>query len=931
MAVERGLVAHTGTVRAGDAPERRRPPGPEADATATVEGADVTVDDRTDEASAAADPLSVLARTPLLGRYLVLERLGAGGMAVVASAYDSRLDRKVAVKLVHPRMNALNGRARMLKEAQSLAQLAHPNVVAVYDVGTHDEHVVLAMELVQGRTLRQWLLEGPHPWRTVLDRFVRAGRGLAAAHAAGIVHRDFKPDNVLVGDDGRVLVADFGLATARGISQPPIPGARSSSLLDVQLTANGTVVGTPAYMAPEQRSGLPVDARVDQFSFCVALHEALFGERMRFDPHAQRVLTPVRSDLGPALGAPAWLRRVLARGLAIAPSGRWPSMEALLTALGEHTTPRRRWAGVALSACIVAGGALGWPHDGDADEVGRCARASTAAAELWSSETRGRIERAMTRTGVAHARHTWRHVESNLHAYVQGWTRMHESTCTSGDPIAGERTRTCLARRRVALQSTIDVLAEADATAVERAARVVAALPALDDCVDPERATLPVPDDPRTAAEVEAIRERLQHAHALGQAGRYGEGIAIARAQIDLAELTGHMPLQAEAQLQLGALLELGGDAKAAEDHLLRAVWLARESGHDVPAALAMIRLMGAVGYHQARVEDGLAWWRHAEAAAERARLDRRHVAWMRNAAASVLYRAGDYDGAGAIYEQNLELLAEPQNDAERQELAGALNNLGNVEARRNRMDGSTQALERAVEVMTELLGPEHPTVAITIANLGNMRFDLGELEVANEHLQRALRILRASVPDDHPAIASLLGNLGLVQERLGRAQDGRRSLEESTALKRRRLGDDHPDVAHSLNNLGEVVRGQGDAAAAAEYHAEAVEIWRRKDPEHPYASFPLANLGVDLLELGRTDEALVHLRAAAAICATKQVDPTIMATTKFGLARATWSDPRSRAEALRLAREAEAGYAAIGGRYRFERDRVRAWLAEHE
>ena len=229
-----------------------------------------------------------LARGSTVGRYIVLDRLGSGGMGVVFSAFDPELDRKVAVKVLNAgdRRKKKAGRVRLLREAQALAKLNHPNTIAVYDVGTLGESVFLAMEFIAGKTLRGWVADkrdrGELDWRAVLDVFMQAGRGLAAAHAAGIVHRDFKPENVMVDLDGRARVLDFGLArpardtTSSADREDP---EHSSGTFEVRLTATGAVMGTPYYMAPEQHRGDAVDERADQFSFCVALWEALFGGR----------------------------------------------------------------------------------------------------------------------------------------------------------------------------------------------------------------------------------------------------------------------------------------------------------------------------------------------------------------------------------------------------------------------------------------------------------------------------------------------------------------------------------------------------------------------------------------------------------------------------------------------------------------------------
>jgi len=291
----------------------------------------------------APGPEPVLERGAALGRYLILERLGAGGMGVVFLAYDPELDRKLALKLLHPGPAAHAGRARarLLREAQAMARLTHPNVVAVHDVGTFGGQVFVAMDFVPGQTLGAWLATRRPDWRAALKLFAQAGAGLAAAHAAGIVHRDFKPDNVLVGDDGRVCVTDFGLArTGTGTEASGVMPAspRDDAGPSVALTQAGAVMGTPAYMAPEQYHGESADARADQFSFCVALWEAIYGRRPFAGETLLELAQAVTMGEVQAPGraaAPTWLRRTLERGLAVDPAARWPSMSALLAELAH--------------------------------------------------------------------------------------------------------------------------------------------------------------------------------------------------------------------------------------------------------------------------------------------------------------------------------------------------------------------------------------------------------------------------------------------------------------------------------------------------------------------------------------------------------------------------------------------------------------------
>ena len=309
------------------------------------------------------DPVVAVGDT--IGRYVVLRRIGAGGMGVVFAAYDPQLDRRVALKLLRTGMGLGEGeaRARLVREAQAIAQLSHPHVVAVYDVGTAaDGDVYIAMEFVEGDTLTNWLSRWERSWRDVVAMFRDAGLGLAAAHAVGLLHRDFKPDNVLVGADGRVRVTDFGLArslvTGGEDSADNLP--RDLTPLRVTLTATGAVMGTPRYMAPEQLAGKDISAAADQFSFCVALYEAVFGVHPIVGDTAAKMLEEGARMRPPpeGRGAPASLITVLARGLDPVPARRFPSMSALLAEI-EHAIrpPRRRYMAIAGAAALVLGGA----------------------------------------------------------------------------------------------------------------------------------------------------------------------------------------------------------------------------------------------------------------------------------------------------------------------------------------------------------------------------------------------------------------------------------------------------------------------------------------------------------------------------------------------------------------------------------------------
>ena len=310
-----------------------------------------------------------------LGRFTIIDILGSGGMGVVLAAYDPQLDRKVAIKVLRTR--GLTGKrrekeaARLLREARAMAQLSHPHVITVYEAGTIDERVFIAMEYIEGMTLRTWLADTKRSVPEILEAYVKAGRGLAAGHAANMVHRDFKPDNVLVGNDGRVRVIDFGLARpTRGAvldtpsdetssdSLPLTPDrtsspSMSSAALHLQLTTAGTLFGTPMYMAPEQHNKVELDTRADQFAFCVAVFEALYG-RMPF-PAASYAELCASVTLGeislpaPSPEIPDRVMNAILRGLRTKPDDRFPSMDALLAELEPQTARRRGLAVVSMA------------------------------------------------------------------------------------------------------------------------------------------------------------------------------------------------------------------------------------------------------------------------------------------------------------------------------------------------------------------------------------------------------------------------------------------------------------------------------------------------------------------------------------------------------------------------------------------------------
>jgi formylglycine-generating enzyme required for sulfatase activity len=332
-----------------------------------------------------ATAIDVLKKGDTLGRYLVLEQLGAGAMGVVYAAYDPELDRKIAIKILRPQEgkgDKTRRQERLVREAKAMAKLSHPNVGAIYDVGVHGDQVFLAMEFLSGGTLRAWMAAKKRPWREVVKMFIEVGKGLAGAHAEGLIHRDFKPDNVLLDKNGAPKVVDFGLVRLNSAALDRSTTGSIDAISDDEavalplahtalapnLTRTGALTGTPAYMAPEQFLGKDIDARTDQFAFCVALYEALYGER----PFAGETLIAIADSVtdgrvrtSPSNASiPPWVRRVVVTGLHTKPADRYPSVEALVAALLDDPEVRRRnrlrAAGVFLAIVAVLGGTRYW-------------------------------------------------------------------------------------------------------------------------------------------------------------------------------------------------------------------------------------------------------------------------------------------------------------------------------------------------------------------------------------------------------------------------------------------------------------------------------------------------------------------------------------------------------------------------------------------
>jgi tetratricopeptide (TPR) repeat protein/tRNA A-37 threonylcarbamoyl transferase component Bud32 len=882
----------------------------------------------------------------LIGRYVVLSLLGRGGMGFVVAAYDPDLDRKVALKLLRPRGDSASAaRARLQREAQALAKLDHPNVVGVHDVGVHDDQLFVAMDFVDGQTLGEWLAGSPQalereasphgarrastgglqgradkPWREVVRVFVEAGLGLAAAHEAGLVHRDFKPDNVMIGDDGRVRVMDFGLARPESGDDVRTPTRASPSAngetLD-RITQTGALLGTPAYMSPEQFRGGTIDARSDQFGFCVALYEGLYGERPFSGRSVGQIAAAVEAgeirEAPRGSTVPTWLRRVVVRGLAQAPEGRWPSMRELLSALaGDPAARRRKWlAGASLVALLAAASV------GLVSLVGRAAGTCTGMddklAGIWDDARRAELEAALLGTKLRHAPATWVRVQKRLDDYAEAWVTARTEACeaTHRGEQSGELLDLrmgCLDDRLEHLRAAVEVLARADATVAGQAVSLVAALPSLELCADQAALTaeVPPPDDPEVATKVQALERELVDAHALERAGKYGEALTLADAVVTEAETLGYEPLLARALRRQGSLRERTGAFEQAEATLVRAYELALAQRMLSDAAGVSATLMFLVGDTLVRPDEGRRWAIDADALS-RAAYDGETRASYLNARGALAAAAGEYDESRAYYERALALL-ERSLGPEHPSVANTVYNLGNIAVAQFRFEQARDLYARALAIYETALGPEHPDVAACLVNRAGIDIELGELERARIDLDRSLSILESSVGPDHPEVATALNALGGLARMQGDPRASRGYFERALAIIVDSFGAQHPHVAIVHSNLGDLAAELGERDEARRHYELALEIRRATlGPEHLSVGGSLDDLGLLALDEGRDAEAAELFERSLEIQLPGLGEGHIdVANTRFALARALWATQPERArEQAGLARAA--------------------------
>jgi serine/threonine protein kinase/tetratricopeptide (TPR) repeat protein len=724
-----------------------------------------------------------------LGHFEIVGSLGAGGMGMVYEGRDTVLDRRVALKLLHPSRAAGHvAPARLLREAQALAKLSHPNVVTVFEVGMADDDPFVAMELVEGKTLLAWISQ-QRTWREVLDVFIAVGHGLAAVHALGLVHRDFKPSNVLIDLRGVPKLGDFGLVTT---VDEPATGAASMDTTSMQtLTQAGSVLGTPAYMAPEQRLGACVDQRADQYSFAKSLLEAL--------PDA----------------APAALQPILSRALADEPGDRYPAMEPLLDALARvRRGNRARWIAAGSTVAVIAAVAVAWGFGRAQSAVEPCPRPTDRLAKVWSPARRVALESHLTAIDPALGAQRFTAAAGVLDRGGERWLDQRVDACQaarasrqSGELL--DRRMSCLDRALLEIDETAAVLERAiDRATLDNAMRAAIGLPALDDCADVTALLelLPRPTNPVQRSEADALaRESVAIDVALRTGGIKRTNVSErAQAAVARARKLGDPETLARALRSLaGIQREL--EAGAPLDDTLREAIMQASAAHDDRLVSELWSSLLSTLATQRKVDEARTVLPAAEAALARTRSTTELYVKFLDSKALALTIGGDMPGSLATLATAAKMLdaagaASPSSPAH--SLAITIKaRVATTQSAAGHFEEAARGLREVIPLANAEYGADHPAVMQIHFNLGVTLRRMGDNTAALAEFREAARIGEARLVAS-PSLAELIFAVGSTQVALGKQEEAIPALQRAVDMDRSTLPPGDPRLADSLSPL---------------------------------------------------------------------------------------------------------------------------------
>lgn len=788
-----------------------------------------------------------------LGQYEVTKRLGRGAFGEVYLGYDAELHRPAALKLLRGAAGP-DAKARLRKEAQAMAALNHPALLTVYGFGEFEGRVFIAMEYAEHGTMRDWIRQA-RSTDEIVQQVAHAARGLHAAHQAGLVHRDVKPSNILIGNDGRARVSDFGLVYAEA-SLPTLTSSGSGS-------AQTAMGGTPPYMSPELFDPSPPTPRSDEFALCITLYELLFDARPNWQQTIIDGVEVPSTRPRPKAPTPGWLRDVLIRGLKTDPNERYASLAELAKVLDEgrgRRARRQRLVGAAVVVSIAAG--LGWTARSSNAEA-PCTTAESSLAGVWDQPRAAAIRSAIGNSELSFTDATWTTVKQTLDEYAARWVDAHQDTCAATEirhersPQLMDKAMACLERRKRQLAAFVGVLERGDAATIASAPLGATQLQHVSECTDLERLLSAAPPPPPERADAVATLGRtVADADALRQAGSVSDAAAMLDTVESLIETTDYEPLRQQYRFARASLASNRRQPEGEMSALLAAFASASRSGRRDDASKAAQRLAVALAW-AGDYDAGARWITVAEAATDpsdgavanaRLEMGRGTVTLLR----------GDPHQASRHYQAAVTLLTKAfgPNDIR---LIPALRNLGNAQQDDGDYHRAQQTWEHALQLTTARLGPRHPEAATLIGNLAFLACELGQPDRGGQLAQQALEIEEQTYGANHPSVADALSVVARAARDLGHLQQSHTLLVRADAIYA-----SSPDTAANsartaaLDGLSDLALTRGDIAASAAYAERSVELSRASLPaDHPDLAAALSNLARVRSMQGRAAESL--------------------------------------------------------------------------
>jgi tetratricopeptide (TPR) repeat protein len=887
------------------------------------------------------DSSPAIERGQTIGRFVVLEKLGTGGMGVVYAAYDPNLDRKVAIKLLRSQASGSEeARVRLLREAQAMARIDHPNVLRVHEAGTLGDRIFIAMEFAAGGTLRSWLARELRTTEDVVAVFAQAGHGLAAAHAAGLVHRDFKPDNVLLVGEGQARVTDFGLVGVVGEQ----PAARPSGDLDKPLSENtplsrdltrtGALMGTPAYMSPEQFVGGVVGPAADQFAFCVALYEAVYHARpfagATFPELCASVIAGAVQPPPKDSEVPARIRRVLLRGLDTDADRRYPSMNHLLADLAGDGGKRKRTVLAVAAAGVALAGLGAVVFALSSRDTAECTGAEARIATAWGDAQRQQLTAVLDAPDRPYARVVRERAIPLVDAWAKSWQDGYVGACedTRVRKVQSEHLMDlrmqCLNRALDAARVSLEAVSANRESAIDHAIDVARALPSTAACADTQTLQADVmPPPPEQREAVERVRAKVDRAAAQYKLEHFADAIKLANDALADASATNYAPMVARAQLLVGRLQIATGDSKAL-DTIATAMRTAAAAGDvDTMMRAASRRVVKLAYKGEFPLADEIS--ATAEAVATHATLRADTRVDLEDAIGLLYSHERKQDLAQTHYERALQI-ATKELPADHPITLTTLQSLAVLAAERHQFADAKKLFEQIVAAQERVAGKESRDYALALENLATLHTDMGDVIHTKEMWEKALAIRLASLGPDAPDVATSYSHLGSYNGYVGNFGEAKASFEKALAIEQKLHGELGIESSDTKANLAVALTQMGDYdGARALLEPVRAQYEKTYGAEDPRTGAVLTNLAAVATEQHRYDDALGLLAKSLAIAQktygaadetvldieTDQVETYIKAK-RFGEARELSSHVLSAAKSALAADSVVVGHALL-------------------